>query len=232
MARKGKLMTDRHRKIMTFLEEYQNENQFSPSIREIGNSIGVNSTSLVDYYLRQLTDLGYLERNDRVSRSIRITKPYDEENSSTTGNRLVFSRQEVVRYPVLGRIVASEPIPVPGSDLAYFDPESYVEIPRKMLPVNEKESDLFVLEVSGDSMVDAMINDGDKVVFRQANRALNGDMVAVWLSDNDETTLKYYYNEGSRVRLQPANPTMGPIYINDPQQVHIMGKVVMLIRHL
>ena len=232
MARKGKLMTDRHRKIMAFLEEYQNENQFSPSIREIGNSIGVNSTSLVDYYLRQLTDLGYLERNDRISRSIRITKPYDEENSSTTGNRLVFSRQEVVRFPVLGRIVASEPIPVPGSDLAYFDPESYVEIPRKMLPVNEKESDLFVLEVSGDSMVDAMINDGDKVVFRQANRALNGDMVAVWLSDNDETTLKYYYNEGSRIRLQPANPTMGPIYINDPQQVHIMGKVVMVIRHL
>lgn len=232
MARKGKLMTDRHRKIMTFLEEYQNENQFSPSIREIGNSIGVNSTSLVDYYLRQLTDLGYLERNDRISRSIRITKPYEEENSSPTGKRLVFSRQEVVRFPVLGRIVASEPIPVPGSDLAYFDPESYVEIPRKMLPANEKENDLFVLEVSGDSMVDAMINDGDKVVFRQANRALNGDMVAVWLSDNDETTLKYYYNEGSRIRLQPANPTMGPIYINDPQQVHIMGKVVMVIRHL
>ncbi len=231
MARKGKLMSDRHQKIMTFLEEYQLENQFSPSIREIGNAINVNSTSLVDYYLRQLTDLGYLERNDRVSRSIRIVKRY-EEDDLPSGSRISFSRQDVVRYPVLGRIVASEPIPVPGSDLAYFDPESYLEIPRKMLPSNEKESDLFVLEVSGDSMVDAMINDGDKVVFRQANRAVNGDMVAVWLSDNDETTLKYYYNEGSRVRLQPANPTMGPIYIDNPKQVHIMGKVVMVIRHL
>ena len=81
-------------------------------------------------------------------------------------------------------------------------------------------------------MIDAMINDGDKVIFRQASDAQNGDMVAVWLSDNEETTLKYYYNEGDRVRLQPANPTMGPIYINNPDQVHIMGKVVMVIRHL
>lgn len=231
MARVGKMMNDRHRKIMLFLEEYQKKNQFSPSIREIGNAIGVNSTSLVDYYLRQLTQMGYLERNDRVSRSIRILKPFTEE-SQTAKNAISYSRQEVLRYPILGRIVASEPIPVPGSDLAYFDPESYIEIPKKMIPANEKETELFVLEVSGDSMVDAMINDGDKVVFRQANQASNGDMVAVWLSNNDETTLKYFYRDGSRIRLQPANPTMGPIYIDDPEQVHIMGKVVMVIRHL
>ena len=231
MARMGKMMNDRHRKIMLFLEEYQKNNQFSPSIREIGNAIGVNSTSLVDYYLRQLAQMGYLERNDRVSRSIRILKPFTEE-SQTAKNMISYSRQEVLRYPILGRIVASEPIPVPGSDLAYFDPESYIEIPKKMIPASEKETELFVLEVSGDSMVDAMINDGDKVVFRQANQASNGDMVAVWLSNNDETTLKYFYREGSRVRLQPANPTMGPIYIGDPEQVHIMGKVVMVIRHL
>ena len=81
-------------------------------------------------------------------------------------------------------------------------------------------------------MVDAMINDGDKVVFRQANKASNGDMVAVWLANNEETTLKYFYNEGTRIRLQPANPTMKPIYVNDPKQVRIMGKVVMVIRNL
>ncbi len=195
MARMGKMMNDRHRKIMLFLEEYQKNNQFSPSIREIGNAIGVNSTSLVDYYLRQLAQMGYLERNDRVSRSIRILKPFTEE-SQTAKNMISYSRQEVLRYPILGRIVASEPIPVPGSDLAYFDPESYIEIPKKMIPASEKETELFVLEVSGDSMVDAMINDGDKVVFRQANQASNGDMVAVWLSNNDETTLKYFYREG------------------------------------
>lgn len=231
MSRTGKMMNDRHRKIMLFLEEYQKNNQFAPSIREIGNAIGVNSTSLVDYYLRQLAQMGYLERNDRVSRSIRILKSFTEE-SQAAKNTISYSRQEVLRYPILGRIVASEPIPVPGSDLAYFDPESYIEIPKKMIPASEKETELFVLEVSGDSMVDAMINDGDKVVFRQTNQASNGDMVAVWLSDNDETTLKYFYREESRIRLQPANPTMGPIYIDDPEQVHIMGKVVMVIRHL
>ena len=107
-----------------------------------------------------------------------------------------------------------------------------MEIPRRMFPENERVETLFVLEVSGDSMIDAMINDGDKVVFRQTSDAQNGDMVAVWLSDNEETTLKYYYNEGDRVRLQPANPTMEPIYINNPEQVHIMGTVVMVIRHL
>ncbi len=230
MARKGKLMGERHEKIMKFLEMYQEENQYSPSIREIGNYIGVNSTSLVDYYLRQLTELGYLERDEHVSRSIRIVKPFRDGHKNQRA--ISYSKQEVLRFPVLGRIVASAPIPVPSSDLAYFDAESYIEVPRKMLPLNEKETDLFVLEVAGDSMIDAMINDGDKVVFRQANEASNGDMVAIWLSNNDETTLKYFYNEGKRIRLQPANPTMGPIYIDDPKQVHIMGKVVMVIRHL
>ncbi len=231
MARKGKLMGERHQRIMQFLEAYQQENQYSPSIREIGNHIGVQSTSLVDYYLRQLSEMGYLERDDRVSRSIRIVKQYVDGNKHSK-NAVSYIRQDVLRYPVLGRIVASEPIPVPGSDLAYYDQESYVEIPRKMLPGNEKETELFVLEVSGDSMVDAMINDGDKVVFRQANKASNGDMVAVWLDNDEETTLKYFYNEGSRIRLQPANPTMGPIYVEDPKQLRIMGKVVMVIRHL
>ncbi len=230
MARKGKLMGERHEKIMTFLELYQDENQYSPSIREIGNYIGVNSTSLVDYYLRQLVEMGYLERDEHVSRSVRIVRPF--RGSRKNHQAITYSKQEVLRFPVLGRIVASAPIPVPSSDLAYFDAESYIEVPRKMLPVNEKETDLFVLEVAGDSMIDAMINDGDKVVFRQANEAANGDMVAVWLSNNDETTLKYFYNEGKRIRLQPANPTMGAIYVDDPGQVHIMGKVVMVIRHL
>ena len=228
MPRRSKLMSDRHRRIMDFLETYQNENQYAPSIREIGNHINVNSTSLVDYYLRQLIDMGYLERDNRISRSIRMIKPYREEGGPRPV--LSYSKQDVLRFQILGRIVASAPIPVPGSDLAYFDEESYVEIPRRMLPANEKESELFVLEVSGDSMVDAMINDGDKVVFRHTNKANNGDMVAVWLTKNDETTLKYYYREAGRIRLQPANPTMGPIYIDDPEQVQIMGKVVMVIR--
>ncbi len=231
MARKGKYTSERQEKIMEFLEKYQEENLYSPSIREIGDYIGVPSTSLVDYYIRQLIDLGYLERDEHVSRSLRVVRPYDRNTDDKT-KPISYKRRDVIRFPILGRIVASAPIPVPGSDLAYYDEESYVEVPRKMFSPSESIDDLFVLEVSGDSMIDAMINDGDKVIFRQASEAQNGDMVAVWLSDNEETTLKYFYNEGDRVRLQPANPTMGPIYIDDPRQVRIMGKVVMVIRHL
>jgi len=81
-------------------------------------------------------------------------------------------------------------------------------------------------------MIDAMVNDGDIVVMKTANDARNGEMVAVWLDDNDETTLKYFYRENNRIRLQPANPTMGPIYIDNPNQLRIMGKVVMVIRQV
>jgi repressor LexA len=122
--------------------------------------------------------------------------------------------------------------PVPPSDLAYFDPESGVEIARSLLPPREKISELFALEVQGDSMIDAMINDGDIVIMKRAQEAQNGEMVAVWLNDNDETTLKYFYKENNRVRLQPANPTMNPIYVDNPAQVRIMGKVVMVIRQV
>lgn len=238
MGRKGKFTEERQAKIMEFLEQYQEENSYAPSIREIGSYIGVPSTSLVDYYLRQLIKDGYIERNDHVSRSLRILKHYGEDGGASADKTKRQSRdfaprkRDVVRFPVLGRIVASAPIPLPNSDFAYFDEESYIEIPRQEFSPYENLDDLFVLEVSGNSMIDAMINDGDKVVFRRTNIAHNGDMVAVWLSYDEETTLKYFYNEGDRVRLQPANPTMGPIYINNPEQVQIMGKVVMVIRHL
>lgn len=231
MSRRGVYTQERHRKIMEFLEQYQKENHYAPSIREIGDYIGVVSTSLVDYYIRKLIDRGYLTRDEHISRSLRIVRPYDEDTTkdSRLKHPVSYVRQDVVRFPIMGRIVASQPIPVPGSDLAYFDEESYIEVPKKMFPPNEKMSNLFVLEVSGDSMIDAMINDGDLVIFRPAAEAENGEMVAVWLSENEETTLKYFYNEGDRVRLQPANPTMEPIYIDNPKQVHIMGKVVMVI---
>ena len=139
---------------------------------------------------------------------------------------------EMLRIPVVGRIVAGAPIPVPSSDFSHFDPDTGINIARSMLPAREKTEELFALEVHGDSMVDAMVNDGDLVIMKKSNTAVNGDMVAVWLRDRDETTLKYFYLEGSRVRLQPANPTMKPIYIEDPATVEVQGKVVLVIRQL
>jgi repressor LexA len=231
MARRSEGLSERHRKIMLFLEEFQENNGYSPSIREIGDSIGVKSTSLVDYYLTQLEQRGYISRDDRVSRSIRVVKSI-QTAAQTALKRLTSAAAEVCRVPVYGRIVASAPIPMPSSDVSYFDPESSVEIAASMLPVREKRDELFALEVDGDSMIDAMINDGDIVVMRKAQEAVNGDMVAVWLDDVNETTLKYFYREGSTIRLQPANPAHQPIYVKNPAALRIMGKVVMVIRQV
>jgi repressor LexA len=233
MPRKSAGLGERHHKIMEFLGVFQERNGYSPSIREIGESIGVNSTSLVDYYLRQLVDQGYIERDQHISRSIRILKPLGEFGKKASEHlRRVREAVDVFPIPVLGLIVADRPIPMPGSDVPYFDSESTVEIARSLLPAREKIEDLFALEVRGDSMIDAMVNDGDIVIMRQAQDARNGEMVAVWLNDNDETTLKYFYHEKNRIRLQPANPTMDPIYVDNPEQVNIKGKVVMVIRQV
>lgn len=237
MARKTEGLGKRHEKIMHFLVDFQEQKGFSPSIRDIGESIGVKSTSLVDYYLNQLEEMGYIKRDKHISRSICIQKALDGaisiKEKVTAGIQNVGAAiNDILSIPVLGRIVASEPIPMPASDLPFFDQESRIEIARSLLPAREKADELFALEVQGDSMIDAMVNDGDVVIMRRAQQANNGDMVAVWLDDKDETTLKYFYKEPNRVRLQPANPNMGPIYINNADKLRIMGKVVMVIRQV
>ncbi len=234
MARRSEGLSERHRKIMEFLTRFQEQTGYSPSIRQIGDSIGVKSTSLIDYYLNQLQQMNYIERDEHVSRSIRVTQSLHPVPPTVVqrATEVIRTIEDMLRVPVVGRIVASAPIPVPASDLNYFDSESGVDIARSMLPAKEKVSDLFALEVSGDSMIDAMINDGDLVIMKKAQDARNGEMVAVWIDDNDETTLKYFYRENNRVRLQPANPTMGPIYIDNPERLRIMGKVVMVIRQV
>jgi repressor LexA len=236
MARRSPGLSERHRKIMEFLAKFQDSNGYSPSIRQIGDSINVKSTSLVDYYLTQLQEMGYIEREDRISRSIRVIQPVHEVPSITDKVNEVIHKagaalSELVSIPIAGRIVASAPLPMPTSDLSYYDAETSVDIARSLLPTRDV-SDLFALEVSGDSMIDAMINDGDIVVMKKAQSANNGEMVAVWLDDKDETTLKYFYKETNRIRLQPANPNMGPIYVEDPKSLRIMGKVIMVIRQI
>ena len=216
--------------------KFNESNGYSPSIRQIGDSINVKSTSLVDYYLKQLQEMGYIEREDRISRSIRVLQPVKsgavQISMAGEPNRIsAVVRTGTVNIPLAGRIVASAPIPMPASDLNYDDAESSVDIALSLLPVKDVE-DLFALEVSGDSMIDAMVNDGDIVVMKKAVSANNGEMVAVWLDDKDETTLKYFYREPGRIRLQPANPNMNPIYVQNPESLRIMGKVVLVIRQV
>ena len=227
MARKKAGLGERHKRILQFLEKFQAENGYPPSIREIGENTSITSTSVVNYYLNQLEEMNYIERESNVSRGIRLIRTFE-------GN-LVKAAQtisDMFSVPVIGRIVAGEPVPVPSSDFNYYDQETGIEIARSLLPSKEKTEDLFALEVQGDSMIDAMVNDGDIVIMRPITQPNNGEMVAVWLSDRDETTLKYFYLENGRVRLQPANPRMSPIIIDDPTHVQVQGKVVLVIRRL
>lgn len=231
MSRKKAGLGQRHKRILTFLEQYQNMYGYPPSIREIGENTNVSSTSVVNYYLNQLEEMQYIERQSNVSRGIRLLKTLDGA-VGTTFNGAGKSLSNLISIPLVGNIVAGEPMPVPSSDFNYYDPDSGIEIARSLLPTPDVSSQLYALKVHGDSMIDAMVNDGDIVVMRRVDQANNGEMVAIWLADRDETTLKYFYLENGRVRLQPANPLMKPIIIDDPNIVKIQGKVVLVIRQV
>ena len=140
---------------------------------------------------------------------------------------------KLMRIPIVGRIVASEPVLIPRSDFNYYDAEMSVLVGESLIPISYARKNLFALEVDGDSMIDAMVNDGDIVILKAISKdekVRNGEMVAVWLSARDESTLKYFYEEDKCYRLQPANPTMGPIIISKDEPIEIKGKVVMIIR--
>jgi repressor LexA len=238
MVRKSKGLSERHIRILELLEKYQDKG-YPPSIREIGEQTGVTSTSVVNYYLEQLENWGYIERDRHISRGLRVTEKIAEitgkfnASAQTAAQNVVEAANEFLRIPLAGRIVASLPVPVPASDFAYYDAESSLEIARSMLPARGKTDSLYALEVQGDSMIDAMVNDGDYVIMKSVDSntdVQNGDMVAIWLPARDETTLKYFYKEKDGYRLQPANPTMQPILIKSTEPLEIKGKVVMVIR--
>jgi len=215
MAR-GKL-SDRQRKILDFIRMFGLQSGYPPSIREIGKAVGISSTSVVNYNLNRLVEQGHLDRDQNVSRGLRLTEKISSQVSA------------IIRVPLVGRIFASEPVPVPGTDSPMFGSDEAIEITQGLLSSTE---DLFALEVKGDSMIDAMISEGDIVVMQRRSEWSNGDLVAVWLKDKEETTLKHIYREGDTVRLQPANPTMEPIIIEDPENLEVQGKVMLVVRQL
>jgi repressor LexA len=234
MVRPRKIKNERHQKILDYLSRRQENQGYPPSIREIGEATGISSTSVVTYYLKQLEELNLIERDHNVSRGVRLTSPIRKtgERVTQTARNIASSINELLNIPVMGRIIAGEPISIPASDFSYFDAESNIQIARSLLSAKEKTSELFALEVEGQSMIDAMVNDGDIVIMKKAQTAQNGEMVAVWLKDEDKTTLKYYFKEDKRIRLQPANPTMQPIYVDNTSDLLIQGKVVLVVRRM
>lgn len=211
-------LSSRQERMVAFIREFISKSGYPPSIREIGEAVDISSTSVVNYNLKALEKKKLIARDRTVSRGIRLLGEAPVPERVLDG---------LIRIPLLGRIAAGSPIPVPESDFSLFDGET-VELARGVLPDQEG---LYALQVRGDSMIDALVNNGDIVVMKHQQHASNGEMVAVWIRDREETTLKHFYLEGDTVRLQPANPTMQPIFV-PAANVEVQGKVVMVIRQL
>ena len=216
---------DRQKEAMRFIISFQRMNGYPPHVRDLCEGIGIKSPSHAHKLLDQLEQRDLISRDNNKSRAIRILDAAFE--FSGQGKRRL---DEMLTIPLLGRIVASQPIPMPDSSLNYYDAESSVNLPRGSFSQLDRESGLFALEVQGDSMIDSMVNDGDTVILRQIDHADNGDMVAVWLKDRQETTLKHFFRKDDKIILRPANPTMADIVVENPDQLELQGRVVMVIR--
>lgn len=205
-------LSPRQERILTFIREFILEHGYPPSVREIQKGCGLSSTSVVDYNLHILQREGYLRRSPDVSRGIDLI--------GGPGGRAV------VPIPILGTIAAGEPLPTFPEDT--WQSTETLELPTSLLPTRNS---VFALRVKGQSMLDALITDGDIILVQPTPQVENGAMAVVWLKGKGEATLKHFYREKDLVRLQPANSQMAPIYVH-PKEVEVKGKVVGVLRFL
>ena len=208
-------LSSKQQKILEFLRRFIQEKDYPPSIRDIQLGCNISSTSVVDYNLKALERLGYIRRDREVSRAIELL--------DGSGRR-----PHTLPVPIIGTIAAGEPIPVPTDDTwSSIDYDNVVEVTEEM---TRGKDHVYALRVKGTSMIDALVNDGDIVIMEATSSAENGEMVAAWLKQEGEATLKKIFVEENRVRLQPANVTMDPIY-TDLQNVEVQGRVLTTISH-
>ncbi|MER3456494.1 MAG: repressor LexA [candidate division GAL15 bacterium] len=199
-------LTRRQRQILDFVIEYTRRRGYPPSVRDIGNALHLTSSSTVHSHLSALEKKGYLRRDPSKPRAIEVLK-----------DPTSLPHKRVVSLPVVGRVTAGAPI------LAEQNIEDSFTLPEDFVGSGE----CFLLRVRGDSMVGVGIYDGDYLVVRKQSHAQDGDIVVARIGE--EATVKRFYREGDRIRLQPENPTMEPIYTRD---VVIEGKAVGVIRRL
>lgn len=190
--------------ILEYIKEVTLSRGYPPTVREIGEAVGLKSSASVHAHLATLEKNGYIRRDPSKPRAIEIV---DDDFALT--------RKEYAQIPIVGRVAAGEPL------LAEENIQDYFPIPVEMLPNDQ----IFMLIVKGDSMINAGIFDGDKVIVRQKNSAQNGDIVVALIEDG--ATVKTFYNEGDHIRLQPENPDYDPIIVKD---VAILGEVIGVFR--
>lgn len=195
-------------RILKFIRDFINDRGYAPTVRDIVRGCRLSSTAVVQHHLKVLEREGHIRRDPEVFRSIQLA-----------GGR------NIVGVPLLGTIAAGEPIPVPAAETWTSQAIDTLELTEEVTQGKE----VYALKVKGLSMVDALIDEGDIVLMEPKTTVDNGDMVAVWLKDKQEVTLKRIYFEAGRICLKPANQTMPPTY-HRPENVEVQGKVIAVLR--
>jgi SOS regulatory protein LexA len=202
-------LTRRQDEILTFIKEYVVSHGFPPTVREIGKALGVSSPATIHAHLANLQDKKVIKKDSSKNRAIELL----------VDNEFALKNEDVIKVPLLGKITAGSPIE------AIENPDEFFSLPTYLIP---KQKDVFTLNVSGESMINKGIHDGDIVIVERNNTARNGDIV-VAMNDDNEVTLKTYYKEKDHFRLQPENDTMEPIILDS---VVILGKAIGLYRKI
>jgi len=198
-------MEDKLNTTLAFIKAFQKKNGYAPSVREICAGLNINSTATAFDYINKLVDMGLLKKSDKKNRALGVMSKYSKYN------------KDMIEIPLLGKITAGVPIE------AIQDIEDVYSMPVDLF----KKGQLFMLKVQGDSMINAGILDGDKIIVRQQSTCYNGDIIAAMI--DGEATVKRCFKEEKQIRLQPENDKMSPIYC---QSADILGLVVGLIRRI
>lgn len=207
MENKLKEITEKQNNVLDFIKKFTATHGYPPSIREIGKGLGLSSPATVHTHVKKLCNAGYIKVDNNKFRAMEILVDNEYEDKS----------EELIKVPLLGKVTAGSPIE------AIERPNEFFSLPASLIPAKET---IFTLNVSGESMINAGIFDGDIIIVQKQSTAKNGDMV-VAMTDNNEVTLKTYYKENGHFRLQPENDTMSPIILDN---VTILGKAIGLYR--
>ena len=214
-------LSKRQTQILEFVRAYAGEHGYPPSVREIGAACGLASPSTVHVHLKVLQDAGYIRRDPNKPRALEVVGMEHGGVAEATAQAVPATSAEVtssaVSLPLVGRVAAGTPI------LAEQNIEDSLVLPTSIVG----SASAFVLRVRGDSMIGAGIMNGDYIVVREQHEAHNGEIVVALIDDS--ATVKTFYREEGRVRLQPENPNLAPIYVTNPR---ILGRVTAVIRSL
>lgn len=207
MIKDNRDLTSKQKEVLTFIKKFQAENKYPPSVRQICSALELRSPATVHAHIQNIIDKGYLKRSKQGNHLIELLVP----------NEFEMNNEDIVSVPLLGKVTAGSPIE------AIEMPNEFFSLPTYLIP---KHKEVFTLEVSGDSMINAGIFDGDIIIVERCNTAKNGEKV-VAMNDENEVTLKTFYKENGYFRLQPENDFMNPIILKN---VTILGKAIGLYR--